>query len=251
MEDVDPAAGRPGLLDEVLDGEVLGLPRPRGEEVGVCASAGVRGVVDLVGVLGVDDEQPVERGDLAHRRLDLGRGQRGELVDARVQQEALEPEHAGVVQRPQVGEVAGHGTAPEPHVHPRLAVGRLALDLQRRDVDGRRDAVERHVDDGRDPAGGGRLGRGLEALPLGAPRVVDVDVGVDDARAAAPRRRPARRRLPRARRGPTPAASIATMRPSLTATSAPRSPSGRTARSARTSRSYSLMVSLPSQHRRS
>ena len=128
-----------------------------------------------------------------------------ELVDARVQQEALEPEHAGLVQRPQVGEVAGHGAAPEPHVHPRLAVGRLALDLQRRDVDGRRDAVERHVDDGRDPAGGGGLGRGLEPLPLGAPRVVDVDVRVDDARAAAPRRRPARRRLPRARRGRTPA----------------------------------------------
>ena len=43
-----------------------------------------------------------------------------------------------------------------------------------------------------------------------------------------------------------PGASTATICPSLTATSAPRSPSGRTARPARTSRSYSLMVSLPS-----
>ena len=102
----------------------------RGREarnVGVRASAGVRGVLDLVGVLGVHDEQPVEGGDLAHRGLDLDRGQRGELVDAGVQQEALEPEDAGLVQRPQVRDVAGHGAAPEPDVHPRLAVGALRL----------------------------------------------------------------------------------------------------------------------------
>ena len=32
------------------------------------------------------------------------------------------------------------------------------------------------------PAGGSRAGRRLEAFPVGPPRLVDMDVGIDDAR---------------------------------------------------------------------
>ena len=46
-----------------------------------------------------------------------------ELVDAGVQQEALEAEDAGVVQRTQVLDVAGHGAAPEADVDVRLLLG--------------------------------------------------------------------------------------------------------------------------------
>ena len=59
--------------------------------------------------------------------------------------------------------------------------GGLALDLERGHVAGRRDAVERHVDDGGDAAGGGRRGGGREALPFGPPWLVDMHVGVDQA----------------------------------------------------------------------
>ena len=53
----------------------------------------------------------------------------------------------------------------------------------RQGLDGRRHwgAVERHVDQGGDPAGRGGTRRGRKALPLGAPRLIDVYVRIDDA----------------------------------------------------------------------
>ena len=55
------------------------------------------------------------------------------------------------------------------------------LASQRLDRRGRRDAVERHVDDRRDATGRRGAGGAGEALPLGAARLVDVHVGVDQA----------------------------------------------------------------------
>ena len=83
------------------------------------------------------------------------------------------------MQASQVPDVAGDRAAPEADVDVHPAGRRLALDLQRRDIDGRRQAVERHVHDRGHPAGRGRTGRRLEALPLGAAGIVDVDVRVD------------------------------------------------------------------------
>jgi hypothetical protein len=134
-----------------------------------------------MGVLGVHDQQPVEGRDLAHDRLELSRVQWRELVDAGVQQEALESEDAGVVQRAQLGEVARNRAAPEADVDVRLGRGGLSLEVQGRYVASRRDAVERHVDDRGDAAGRGRFGRAGEALPLGAPWVVHVNVRIDEA----------------------------------------------------------------------
>jgi hypothetical protein len=99
-----------------------------------------------------------------------------------VQQEALEPEHPCVVQRSQLGDIAGDRAAPEADVDVRLPLGGLPLQLQRGHVAGRRNAVQRHVDDRGDASGGGRAGRAGEPFPLGPARVVDVHVGVDDTR---------------------------------------------------------------------
>ena len=52
---------------------------------------------------------------------------------------------------------------------------------------GRGNAVEGHVDEGRDPARRRRARGAREALPLGASRLVDVDVGVHEARHHDPR----------------------------------------------------------------
>jgi hypothetical protein len=128
----------------------------------------------------VHDHQRVEARELLEGRPQLSPRQRWELVHARVHQEALHAEDARLVQAPQVADVAGHRAAPEAHVDVALAVRRRALDLQGGDVDGRRQAVERHVDDRRDAPGRGGTGRRGEALPLGAARLVDVDVGVDE-----------------------------------------------------------------------
>ena len=104
-----------------------------------------------------------------------------ELLDAGVEQEALEAEDAGVVERREVGDVARDRAAPEADVDPGLAGGDRALGLERGDRRRRRDAVERHVDDRRDAAGRGGAGRAGEALPLGAAGLVDVHVRVDEA----------------------------------------------------------------------
>ena len=94
-------------------------------------------------------------------------------------------------------------------------------------------AVERHVDERRDAARGRGARRALEALPLGAAGLVDVDVAVDEAgqqhrvadvldRGARPARRPR--------------ATTATIRPSRTSTAPARSPSGVTTRRLRRAR---------------
>ena len=77
--------------------------------------------------------------------------------------------------------VAGHRSAPEPDVDERLVLGHLALAVEAVHRGGGRDAVERHVDDGGHAAGRRSPGRGGKALPLGAARLVDVDVGVHEA----------------------------------------------------------------------
>ena len=78
--------------------------------------------------------------------------------------------------------VARHDAAPERDVDVTLAARRRPLRLERRRGRRRGHAVERHVDDRRDAAGRGRARRGIEPFPVGAARLVDVDVRVDDAR---------------------------------------------------------------------
>ena len=123
----------------------------------------------------------MERGDLPHRRLELIEIERGELLDARRTQEALEPEHAGVVELAQPPELVGDGPTPEPDVHVDLPVGGGPLLGEGGDRRRRRDAVERHVDDRGHAARRGRSRGGLEPLPLGPSRLVDVDVRIDQS----------------------------------------------------------------------
>ncbi len=169
--------GPPRAVDDEVDGTLLGRGRTGVQEAGVPRA--VRpGVVDEAGVLGVHQHQRPEPRSLRHGVGELVGREVRELLDTGVEQEALEAEDPGLVQCGQVGQVAGDRTAPEAHVDPRLVAGRCALLLERGHGGGRRDAVERHVDDGGDPARGRGAGRGLEALPLGAARLVDVHVGV-------------------------------------------------------------------------
>ena len=84
----------------------------------------------------------------------------------------------------------------------------------------RRQRVQRHVDDRRHPTRRRRERRRAEALPLGAARLVDVHVRVDEARAAAPRRRGPAPPARRATRSRTPTTSA--MRPPSITTAAGR-----------------------------
>jgi hypothetical protein len=168
-------SGRP---DQLRDRHVLCRARPGGQEVTVPLAVRCRGVVDRLGVLGVHDQQRAQAGDLGQHVRQVGRLEVAELVHAGVRQEALEAEHPGVVQPPQLVQVARHRAAPEPDVDARLVFGGLALDLQRGGVHRWWHAIQRHVQQGGDSAGSCRPGGGGEALPLGATGLVDVHVGI-------------------------------------------------------------------------
>ena len=91
------------------------------------------------------------------------------------------------------------GTTPPQNadVHVASSSRRRALRLKPCDRRRRRNAVERHVDERRDAAGRRRARRMLEAFPLGAARIVDVHVRIDEPRkddVARPRRSRRRRR---------------------------------------------------------
>jgi len=108
--------------------------------------------------------------------------QRREVLRARIREEAFEAEYACLVERFEAAQVPGNDAAPEAHVDVALPVGRAPLDGERSSGDGCRDAIERHVHQGRDAAGRGGPGRRREALPLGVARLAQVNMGVDEAR---------------------------------------------------------------------
>ena len=181
VQQVHRRPGVPGRLDQVRDRDVLRAARPGGEEVGVVPSVRRRSPLDRGRVLRVDDHLRPVGGQHAQVLLELLGRQRRELLHAGVGHEALEPEDAGVVQPAQVVDVARDRAAPEADVDVRGVLRGLPLDLQPVDGGGRRDAVERHVEDRRDAARRRGAGGRREALPLGAARLVDVHVAVDEA----------------------------------------------------------------------
>ncbi len=81
----------------------------------------------------------------------------------------------------------GIDAAPEADVDVQLPGGRAPLRLERGAGRGDREAVERHVDQRGDAARGRRAGRGREPFPVGASRLVDVNVAVDEPRRDHPR----------------------------------------------------------------
>ena len=117
-----------------------------------------------------------------HRHAQDGLVAGGELGNSRVAHEGLAAEDPGLGQRYELVFVARHHAAPKADVDVQLISTRIELDPQR--LDRRRDgqAVERHIDERRDPARRRRPRAGGEALPLRATGLVDVHVAVDDAR---------------------------------------------------------------------
>src|SRR6267142_950407 len=118
---------------------------------------------------------------LGHRNAKILFGNMLTFRHSRWHEEALEPEHARAMHCPQFTGIAGHDPAPEADVHPAFLARRSALGFERRSCGGCRDAVERHVDQRRDAASGGRACRRLKTFPIGAPRFIDMDMRVHQA----------------------------------------------------------------------
>ena len=121
VHDVGAASRAPGLGQQRLDGGDLSRRWPRRHEVGVAPPTRSRRSVDDRWVLGVREEQPTEPGNRGHRVGQLSRFERGELLDARGQQEALEADHARLMQHTELTRVSWYRAAPERDVHRELS----------------------------------------------------------------------------------------------------------------------------------
>lgn len=98
MQDVHPRVQPLGVGDQVLDGGVLGVAGPGGEEVRVPGAGLLGSGGQVVRVLCVHDEQSAEAGDLGHGAGELLLVEFRELLHPGRRQKALEAEDSGVVQ---------------------------------------------------------------------------------------------------------------------------------------------------------
>ena len=171
----DRAAHRLGLRDRRARREVV--PHARAallashlrQRAGERVALGVRG----------DDQPGTPRGAhaLEQRHVVCGR----ELVQATVTHERLEADHAARRQLVQFREVQRRQAAPQAEIQARLRLAVRAFLREGPRVQQRRRGIQRHVQEARRAACRQRARTGLEALPVGAARFVQVHVGVHHA----------------------------------------------------------------------
>ena len=106
----------------------------------------------------------------------------GEAVDARMNEEAFESRHACGCQILNVYLVVTHHTAPGHPIYVALAFRCVSFCFEGSDSGRGRQAIQRHVHKQRIAACGSGAGRRTESLPLRATRLVDVNMGVHQAR---------------------------------------------------------------------
>ena len=105
-----------------------------------------------------------------------------EVIDARMNQKALEARHAGDCERLDVRMIAFDHAAPCSPIDSAFTLCGCTFCLQRGNGGRRGQAVQGHVDQQCVTSGGSGARRGIEAFPLAPSRVVDVDVRIDQAR---------------------------------------------------------------------
>ena len=133
-------------------------------------------------VLGVHGDDPVQSRRGRHSGVQRRVVGAAEVLDARVRHEGLEADHAALGELLHVPDAPRHQTAPEAEVDARgrLRSGQLGVEGLR--VGRRRRRVERHVEVGREAAGGERRAAGRDPLPVRPARLVEVHVWVEPAR---------------------------------------------------------------------
>jgi hypothetical protein len=99
-----------------------------------------------------------------------------------VTQETLEATNTCINQAFEVLIVSWNYATIEPNINPALAPGSFHLDVEVLHGGGRRNSVKRHVDHCSDTTKRSGTGASPEALPFCSPRLVEVDVSVNQTR---------------------------------------------------------------------
>lgn len=96
-----------------------------------------------------------------------------------INQKTLEATDTLVDQALELARVTGNDAAIEADINPALALGSLDLFMQAGHSGCGRDSIQRHVNYSSDTAKGGSLGAGVEAFPLGAAGLIQMNVSID------------------------------------------------------------------------
>jgi hypothetical protein len=96
-----------------------------------------------------------------------------------VNQEALEATDTLLNKSLELFGIAGDNTTIEANIHPTFTLSSLNLLLQTVHSSGGWDSIERHINHSSDTAKGSSLGAGVEALPFGTARLVQVNMSID------------------------------------------------------------------------
>src|ERR1044071_3148950 len=135
-------------------------------------------LVNSFGNFRMHDENIAQSCQFGHRFPKIALGYIRKLVNARMNQEAFESEHACIMKTREFARVSRHDAAPEADIHRTLRLSRREFFLKISKRSSRRNDVEGHLDNRCDAARCRRQRRSLKALPLRPPRLVDVDVRV-------------------------------------------------------------------------
>ena len=147
--------------------------------IGVCQTR--RGGIDGARKFGVDEQRKFRDGDMRQSGAKLLLGNHGEAVDAWMDEKTFEAGNAGAGERFDVMLIIRDDASPGHPIDATSASSGCALGVESVDAGGGGKAIQGHVHKkGVAPGGGGARG-GLEAFPIGATRIVNVNVGIDEA----------------------------------------------------------------------
>src|SRR5690242_14465732 len=99
MDDMRVTAARARSLDDLGDREILKTARARGQVPGITRAAGLADGGHRFGTLGMDEQDRPEIAQDGKCIVHLAGIQRREVFGARIREEALETEHACLVER--------------------------------------------------------------------------------------------------------------------------------------------------------
>lgn len=185
MDDVEAEIEFAAEGEEKTDGRKLGffwarlqiglVERPVG--VGEIRSGGIDGG----GKFGVDEKREARASDMRESGAQLLFGDHSEAVDAGLNEKTFEAWDACGREWLNVSWIIGDDAAPGHPIDVAAGVGCGAFGFESEDIDSGGEAVEGHVDEESVATGGGGARSGLEAFPVGAAGVIDVNVGIDEA----------------------------------------------------------------------
>lgn len=141
----------------------------------------MRGGIDGAGKFGVDEQREARAEEMRKSGAKLLFGDHGETVDAGVNKKTFEAGDARVGEELDVVLIISDDAAPREPIDAGAPLRGFAFGVERGNIRGGGQTIERHVDEKRVTSRGSGARGGFEPFPIGAAGIVDVNVRIDEA----------------------------------------------------------------------